>query len=102
MLESRQHFKSSKLIKIKRDKSSQPTCIFVALQGVKGLWSVQSEDTNVIIVPSCGDESTGVRVVGRNDAHTRYKVGVAGHTVHLREAFIWAGEAEETTKNTCF
>lgn len=83
-------------------KQKQPTGIFVTLEGVQGLWSVQSEDTNIVIVPSSGDESAGVRVAGRNNAHTRYKIGVAGHTVHLSEAFVWADEEENTKTKHAF
>lgn len=71
------------------NRGEQPTCVFVAGEHEQGLRSIQGEHTDVVVVPACGDESPWVRVAGCNDAHTRHKVGVARHAVHLCEAFVW-------------
>lgn len=80
-------------------RKRQLACIFVTLKGEEGLRSVQSEDTNVTVVPTCGDQPAGVRFVGCNNANARYKVRVARHTVHLCEAFVWAGDGGKDNRN---
>lgn len=70
--------------------STELTCVLVTLQGKQGLWLVQCENTNVIIISTCGNKSPGVRFTGCNAAHAGHKVGVAGHAVHLCEASVGA------------
>ena len=69
---------------------ARPTCVFVTLESEQGLRSVQCEDAYVVIIPTCGDESSGICFTGCDHTHAGYEVWVARHAVRLCEAFVWA------------
>lgn len=66
------------------------TCVFVTLEHEKGLRLVQCENTYVIIISTCGDESSRVSLTWCYHAYTGYKICVTGHTVHLCESCVRA------------
>lgn len=71
------------------------TRVFVTLQGVQRLRPVQGEHADVVVVPTRGDQPSGVSVARRNDADARDEVGVSGHAVHLREASVRTGSRKK-------
>lgn len=60
-------------------------CILVALEGVHGVWSVEGEHADVVIVATCHYKPAGVGFIGRYDTDAGNKVRVAVHAMHLRE-----------------
>lgn len=53
-----------------------------------------------MVIASGGDEATGIRLIGGDDAHAGHEVGVTVHAVHLREASVLTTEPENTEKQT--
>lgn len=60
-------------------------CILVALKDIHGIWSVEGEHADVVIVATCHYKPAGVGFIGRYDTDAGNKVRVAVHAVHFRE-----------------
>lgn len=59
------------------------TCILMTLKDIKGSCAVNCENANIMIIATSCNQPTRIEVTWRYDAHTRYKIWVATHTVHF-------------------
>jgi hypothetical protein len=62
---------------------------------------VQCENTDVVVVSTCGYESPRICVAGSDYAYTGYEVLMACHTMHFCETPVWTVE-RIATQNICY